>query len=212
MKFTFAFHRAELVGKNIYSGPHSVIHFFHRRIFQWCLPPGVSHFYPSSIYWAVRPFGGNHWAILGVDYWLCRLGSQYTKRFRGPRYVLIAVRVEFIILMPYCENMADHHGHGGHGHGQPIQMNDLNPNTCDHVVCSPSSFPHTTIWKLTLGFFQHATHNHTIDPPISSHQHNLGLLGVLVHLCGDAVNSKFFSNTNITAESDSSWIVMIRQI
>ena len=37
---------------------------------------------------------------------------------------------------------------------------------------------------------KHATHNHRLEPPTASHEHNLGLLAVLIHVIGDAVNSK----------------------
>lgn len=36
---------------------------------------------------------------------------------------------------------------------------------------------------------QHALHNHTIDPPSPVPHHNMNLLGVLIHLIGDAINS-----------------------
>jgi zinc transporter 1 len=35
----------------------------------------------------------------------------------------------------------------------------------------------------------HGTHNHRTDPPINQPQLNLGLVGVLIHLLGDAVNN-----------------------
>ncbi|KIK60232.1 hypothetical protein GYMLUDRAFT_615361 [Collybiopsis luxurians FD-317 M1] len=35
----------------------------------------------------------------------------------------------------------------------------------------------------------HASHHHTHSQPSNSHSHNLGLLAVLIHLCGDAVNN-----------------------
>ncbi|KAF8634573.1 hypothetical protein AX17_004163 [Amanita inopinata Kibby_2008] len=69
------------------------------------------------------------------------------------------------------------HDHGGHGHGhshggshsvpEAVELTEVN-----HIVDSV-----------------HASHNHTIDPPVFSHQHNLGLAAVLVHLLGDAINN-----------------------
>jgi len=41
---------------------------------------------------------------------------------------------------------------------------------------------------------QHGTHNHRIDPPTDQPQLNVGLVGVLIHLLGDAVNSMLSSN------------------
>ncbi|KAJ3560547.1 hypothetical protein NP233_g10767 [Leucocoprinus birnbaumii] len=100
------------------------------------------------------------------------------------RFVHVEVIDEpFLVLVIGCVGLAlnivsafvvhDHHGHGGHGHGQSIPTITTEPNATgdslrDHI---------------------HATHNHTIDPPVAGHQHNLGLVGVLVHLIGDAVNN-----------------------
>ncbi|EKM81729.1 hypothetical protein AGABI1DRAFT_70131 [Agaricus bisporus var. burnettii JB137-S8] len=130
VKFTFAFHRAELVGA------------FFNGVFLLALAISI--------------------LLQSIERFV------HLEEIAEPSLVLIIGCVGLGLNIISVFVVHDHHGHGGHGHGQPIQMNDLNPNTCDHV---------------------HATHNHTIDPPISSHQHNLGLLGVLVHLCGDAVNN-----------------------
>ncbi|KAF5355194.1 hypothetical protein D9756_005670 [Leucocoprinus leucothites] len=35
----------------------------------------------------------------------------------------------------------------------------------------------------------HAKHNHNLDPPVTAPRHNLGLLGVLIHILGDALNN-----------------------
>lgn len=48
---------------------------------------------------------------------------------------------------------------------------------------------------------QHAGHHHTHSQPSNSHSHNLGLLAVLIHLCGDAVNSQFF-HFGLMSETD----------
>jgi len=66
------------------------------------------------------------------------------------------------------------HDHAGHSHGNdnsPVNIvgESLNPG---HVVDSV-----------------HAQHNHTLSPPAKALQANLGLVGVLVHLLGDAVNN-----------------------
>jgi len=61
----------------------------------------------------------------------------------------------------------DHHGHG-HSHGTPAyELQD--------VISQSDPI--------------HATHNHTLDPPVEAPQHNLALLGVLLHLLGDAINN-----------------------
>jgi len=35
----------------------------------------------------------------------------------------------------------------------------------------------------------HATHNHVLNPPVEAPQRNLALLGILIHLLGDAINN-----------------------
>ncbi|KAJ3729862.1 putative CDF zinc transporter [Lentinula raphanica] len=64
------------------------------------------------------------------------------------------------------------HDHGSHNHGH----GDVNSIT-DPIELSD---------ELML---VHASHHHTHTKPTSDHAHNLGLLAVLVHLCGDAVNN-----------------------
>jgi zinc transporter 1 len=50
---------------------------------------------------------------------------------------------------------------------------------------------------------QHASHNHRLNPPVISPAHNVGLAGVLLHLLGDAINSKFVSLSLIWINSFS---------
>ncbi|KAF8075090.1 CDF-like metal transporter [Lyophyllum atratum] len=65
------------------------------------------------------------------------------------------------------------HDHGGHGHGS---------DTMALAIGEESEITH-------LRDNIHALHNHTLDPPILGPQHNLNLVGVLVHLFGDAINN-----------------------
>ncbi|KAG6813842.1 hypothetical protein H0H92_006786 [Tricholoma furcatifolium] len=72
--------------------------------------------------------------------------------------------------------MHPHHGgHGGHSHG-----NNANTSTVVNDSDSIHLRDYTNI---------HAQHNHTLDPPVNAPQHNLNLVGVLVHLFGDAINN-----------------------
>ncbi|KAF8239414.1 hypothetical protein L208DRAFT_1420809 [Tricholoma matsutake] len=57
------------------------------------------------------------------------------------------------------------HDHGGHGHGDDAIALSIRETT------------------------DHASHNHSLDPPTQAPQHNLNLIGVLIHLCGDAMNN-----------------------
>ncbi|KAJ7759213.1 CDF zinc transporter [Mycena metata] len=67
------------------------------------------------------------------------------------------------------------HDHGGHGHG--------------HDAPASSSAPVDPLADLHLREGVHAQHHHTLFPPTSTLQPNLGLVAVLIHLLGDAVNN-----------------------
>lgn len=70
----------------------------------------------------------------------------------------------------------DHHGHGhGHSHSQ-----GLGHSHSEESVTTVNVNPMDTV---------HASHNHTIAPPLLAQETNLGLVGVLIHLLGDAVNN-----------------------
>ncbi|KXN87431.1 Zinc/cadmium resistance protein [Leucoagaricus sp. SymC.cos] len=135
VKFTFAFHRAELVGA------------FFNGVFLLAL--ALSIFLQS-----IERF-------------------VHVEVIDDPFLVLVIGCVGLGLNIISALAVHDHHGHGGHGHDQPIPT----------IVSEPS----TTADSLRDHI--HATHNHTIDPPVTVHQHNLGLAGVLVHLLGDAVNN-----------------------
>lgn len=64
----------------------------------------------------------------------------------------------------------------------------MNVNPMDTVVSVQCNHCYEPIDGKTL---QHASHNHTIAPPLLAQETNLGLVGVLIHLLGDAVNSSF---------------------
>ena len=83
--------------------------------------------------------------------------------------------------------------HSGHGHGDdPVEMavrESSNPTPLRYDIVR---FPYfSSLLEIHSCPSQHASHNHTIDPPIKVPQHNLNLVGVFIHLCGDAVNSRF---------------------
>ncbi|KAF5362303.1 hypothetical protein D9756_002327 [Leucocoprinus leucothites] len=135
VKFTFAFHRAELVGA------------FFNGVFLLAL--ALSIFLQS------------------IERFL------HVEAIEEPFLVLIIGCVGLTLNIISAFVIHDHHGHGGHGHGQSIPITTSDPNPTGD----------------SLREHIHATHNHTIDPPVTAHQHNLGLVGVLVHLIGDAVNN-----------------------
>ncbi|PFH51798.1 hypothetical protein AMATHDRAFT_141652 [Amanita thiersii Skay4041] len=68
------------------------------------------------------------------------------------------------------------HDHAGHGHGHS--------HGAVHIPDPPEMSDATALVDSV-----HALHNHTVNPPVITSQHNLGLAGVLVHLFGDAVNN-----------------------
>jgi len=88
-----------------------------------------------------------------------------------------AVDSPLLVLIMACTGLAlnilsvfvvhDHHGHG-HSHGATsYELRDVQSQS-DPI---------------------HATHNHVLDPPVEAPQHNLALLGILIHLLGDAINN-----------------------
>jgi zinc transporter 1 len=130
--FTYAFHRAELVGA------------FFNGVFLLALALSICL---QSIERFVH--------IQTVD---------------SPLLVLIVACVGLCLNILSAFVIHDHHGHGHGGttfRADSYEPQDLNSQR-DPV---------------------HATHNHTIDPPVQAPQGNLGLLGVLIHLLGDAVNN-----------------------
>lgn len=83
-----------------------------------------------------------------------------------------------------------HTDHGGHGHGDDtVAMAVREPvsSTLD-IVRIPYFYASLEIHSCSS---QHESHHHTIDPPVKAPQRNLNLVGVFIHLCGDAVNSMF---------------------
>jgi zinc transporter 1 len=86
-----------------------------------------------------------------------------------------------------------HTDHGGHGHADDsialATREAIDVTSLRYDIVSVSCF--YSLPEIHECSSQHASHNHTLDPPIQAPQHNLNLLGVLIHLCGDAVNSMF---------------------
>ncbi|KAF8906263.1 CDF zinc transporter [Gymnopilus junonius] len=87
----------------------------------------------------------------------------------SPKLVLIIGCVGLGLNILSAIVVHDHHGHG-HGHGNatdPFELRTMNIRRDQ----------------------SHATHNHRLERPINTPQHNLGLIGVLTHLVGDAINN-----------------------
>ncbi|PPQ64225.1 hypothetical protein CVT24_008601 [Panaeolus cyanescens] len=133
--FTYAFHRAELVGA------------FFNGVFLLAL--ALSIFLQS-----IERF-------------------VHVEEVTTPKLILIIGCVGLGLNIASAFVIHDHHGGHGHGHGTPAFENgSLELRTSD-----------------TRRDLLHATHNHRVDPPVNTPQHNLGLVGVLIHLFGDAVNN-----------------------
>ncbi|KXN81685.1 Zinc/cadmium resistance protein, partial [Leucoagaricus sp. SymC.cos] len=134
-QYTFAFHRAELVGA------------FFNGIFLSAL--ALSIFLQS-----IERF-------------------VHVQAIENPFSVLIVGCIGLGLNILNVLVVHDHHGHGGHGHGQPT------------TTLTPEMDKNANSHQIHL----HATHHHTVDPPVVAHQRNLGLVGVLLHVFGDAVNN-----------------------
>ncbi|KAJ7334267.1 putative CDF zinc transporter [Mycena albidolilacea] len=133
--FTYAFHRAELVGAF---------------------------------------FNGVFLLALALSIFL-----QSLERFINIEPVNNPEQVMIIGCVGLCLNIVsvlvvhDHggHSHGGHSHGAPA------PTAVDPLA------------DVHLREGVHAQHHHTLFPPTSTLQPNLGLTAVLIHLLGDAINN-----------------------
>ncbi|KAF8159476.1 CDF zinc transporter [Crassisporium funariophilum] len=129
--FTYAFHRAELVGA------------FFNGVFLLALALSI--------------------CLQSIERFV------HVEVVNSPKLVLIIGCIGLTLNIISALVIHDHHGHG-HGTAFPheaLGLREVNPQRD----------------------LMHATHNHRIDPPSSTPQHNLGLVGVLIHLLGDAVNN-----------------------
>ncbi|KAF4611240.1 hypothetical protein D9613_006991 [Agrocybe pediades] len=89
----------------------------------------------------------------------------------SPKLVLIIGCIGLALNIFNAIVVHDHHGHGhSHSHVFPAESTELTK-------------VHSKIDVV------HATHNHRVNPPSHKPQHNMGLVGVLTHLLGDAVNN-----------------------
>ncbi|TFK29694.1 CDF zinc transporter [Coprinopsis marcescibilis] len=130
-EYTFAFHRAELVGA------------FFNGVFLLAL--ALSIFLQS-----IERF-------------------VHVEEVSDPKLILIVGCVGLALNLISVLVVHDHHGHG-------------------HAMSPPNVNDGQTV-ELSSSHPLHATHNHAIDPPSAGSQHNLGLIGVLIHVMGDAVNN-----------------------
>ncbi|KAF9530456.1 CDF zinc transporter [Crepidotus variabilis] len=133
--FTYAFHRAELVGA------------FFNGVFLLALALSI--------------------LLQSIERFV------HVQEVQSPKLVLITGGVGLALNILSAIVVHDHHHHHGHGHttaisSESMELPEISGRYKDHI---------------------HATHNHRLDPPVSAPQHNLGLLGVLVHLLGDAINN-----------------------
>ncbi|CAK5283153.1 unnamed protein product [Mycena citricolor] len=134
--FTYAFHRAELVGAF---------------------------------------FNGVFLLALALSIFL-----QSLERFVHIEAVENPVQVMIIGCVGLCLNIIsvlvvhDHGGHGGHSHSHS----------------GPASASPIPMERHSHDGSVHAQHHHTLFPPTQKLQSDLGLFAVLIHLLGDAVNSR----------------------
>lgn len=146
MKFTYAFHRAELVGA------------FFNGVFLLALALSVF--------------------LQSIERFI------HLEEVHEPILVLIVGAVGLTLNIISALVVHDHHGHG-HGHGGHSHAHEGH----GHSHGEPTQPDVTTINLTTFSDNIHASHNHTLSPPKAHNQHNLGLVGVLIHVLGDAVNN-----------------------
>ncbi|KDR80704.1 hypothetical protein GALMADRAFT_61060 [Galerina marginata CBS 339.88] len=131
--FTYAFHRAELVGA------------FFNGVFLLALALSI--------------------CLQSIERFV------HVETVESPKLVLIIGCIGLGLNVLSAIVVHDHHGHG---HGTTL------PPSADLLELSQVNPQKDSI---------HATHNHRIEPPVDTPQRNLGLVGVLTHLLGDAVNN-----------------------
>lgn len=139
-QFTYAFHRAELVGA------------FFNGVFLLALALSI--------------------LLQSIERFV------HVEPIDSPISILIVGCVGFGLNCISALVVHDHHGHGhSHSHG--------------HASGHTHGHADEQITAVGVGSVDsiHASHNHTLDPPARGHESNLGLVGVLVHLLGDAMNN-----------------------
>ncbi|KAJ7623162.1 CDF-like metal transporter [Roridomyces roridus] len=132
--FTYAFHRAELVGSF---------------------------------------FNGVFLLALALSIFL-----QSIERFVNLEEVKTPEQVMIVGCVGLCLNIVSIlvvHDHGGHGHS--------------HGAPAPAEAANDQLAEVHLREGVHAQHHHTLVPPTNKLQPNLGLVAVLTHLFGDAINN-----------------------
>ncbi|KAJ7765521.1 putative CDF zinc transporter [Mycena maculata] len=106
---------------------------------------------------------------------------QSIERFINIETVNTPEQVMIIGCVGLCLNIVSVlvvHDHGGHSHSH------------SHGAPAPSEVPTANpLENVHIRESVHAQHHHTLFPPTSMLQPNLGLVAVLIHLLGDAINN-----------------------
>ncbi|KAI0010036.1 cation efflux protein [Xylariaceae sp. FL0662B] len=143
-------------------------------------------------------FNGVFLLALGISIFL-----QSIERFisiepvDNPRLVLIVGCIGLTLNVLSATILHDHHGHdhGGHGHGHSHEQEHAHaherPNDHPNIEAGQPGTDNSSQNEDDIPLTPistHAEHRHTIAN-LQSPGHDLGLLGVLIHVIGDALNN-----------------------
>ena len=142
-------------------------------------------------------FNGVFLAALGLSIFLQAIERFVSiQRVDNPKLVLIIGAVGLGLNILSVAFLHDHdHGHDQeHNHGtEQSDEHSSTPNLANVVEAARQSFS-------AAGTGVHANHHHTANGTIQSGGRNLGILGVLLHVIGDAIN-----NIGVIASAAAIW-------
>lgn len=148
-------------------------------------------------------FNGVFLAALGLSIFLQAIERFVSiQRVENPKLVLIIGAVGLGLNILSVVFLHDHgHDHGGgaghaHSHGSSEDHESTPPSTPNHTGAAEAA----RLSFHAAGPGVHATHRHTTQAMPKAHGHDLGILGVLLHVIGDAIN-----NIGVIASAAAIW-------
>lgn len=145
-------------------------------------------------------FNGVFLAALGLSIFLQAIERFVSiQRVENPKLVLIIGAVGLglnIISVVFLHDHGHGHDHGGHGHSHSHSSENSPPSTPNHTGAAEAA----RLSFNAAGPGVHASHRHTTQAISKSNGHDLGILGVLLHVIGDAIN-----NIGVIASAAAIW-------
>jgi zinc transporter 1 len=131
-------------------------------------------------------FNGVFLAALGLSIFLQAIERFVSiQKVKDPKLVLIVGCVGLGLNIISVVFLHDHDH--GHDHGSGDSSHDYSPPAMPNRASAAEATRLSFNAAASAGV--HASHRHTTNTPPHSHAHNLGLMGVLLHVIGDAINN-----------------------